>query len=168
MMKTKKTILGVFFLIPLFAISQVGVNTTSPTATLDVNGTARVRSFTQQGIIETDVSGNLSVNPVKVVALGKVNGAGTALKIMGATTTRLSKGNYRVTFSAPRPDANYIIMLTQLEAPGDLNNDDLSISYFNQTANSFSVLVGNNDNGVNSRESTPEDLEFSFVVYDIF
>lgn len=168
MMKAKKTILGIFFLIPLFAISQVGVNTTSPTATLDVNGTARVRSFTQQGTVQSDASGNLSVNPVKVVALGKVAGTGSALKILGATVTRLSLGNYRVTFSTPRPDANYIIMLAQLEPTGPNGNDDVSISYFNQTLNSFDVLEGNNDNGGTSREASPIDLEFSFVVYDIF
>lgn len=168
MIKTKKTILGILFIIPLFAISQVGVNTTSPTATLDVNGTARVRSFTQQGTVETDASGNLSVNPVKVVALGKVADTGIALKISGATVTRLSLGNYRVTFSAPRPDDNYIIMLAQLETPGDIGNDDVSISYFNQTVNGFDVLVGNNDNGGTSREASTIDLEFSFVVYDIF
>jgi|GEM_PF-1116988 len=39
---------------------RVGIGTTSPTALLDVNGTARVRSLTTAGVVTTDASGNLS------------------------------------------------------------------------------------------------------------
>lgn len=42
-------------LIPVMVLGQVGINTTSPTNTLDVNGTARVRTLTQD------------LNPTKLV-----------------------------------------------------------------------------------------------------
>lgn len=169
MRKIKKTILFFLFLfITQFILAQVGVNTTSPTATLDVNGTARVRSFTQQGSVQTDASGNLSVLPVKVVSLGKVAADGTPLKIFGATVNRVARGRYQITFNTPQPDTNYIIQLTASNLEGDLGNDDPDLGYRLVTTSSFEVLIGNNDNGSISRESDALDLEFSFVVYDIF
>ena len=39
---------------------NVGIGTTAPTATLDVNGSARVRGLTVPGLVQTDASGNLS------------------------------------------------------------------------------------------------------------
>ena len=42
---------------------QVGVGTASPTATLDVVGTARLRGLTTAGTVFTDASGNLSSAP---------------------------------------------------------------------------------------------------------
>jgi len=162
-----KIILFVCVFIPLSGLAQVGINTTSPTATLDVNGNARIRSFTQQGTVLTDASGNLNVTPVRLIATGKVAANGTALRISGATVTKVAGGRYLITFTTPRPDANYIILLTASNLEGDVSNDDPDLGYRLVTNSNFEVLIGNNDNGGTSREAAPLDLEFSFVVYDI-
>jgi hypothetical protein len=42
---------------------NVGIGTTAPTATLDVNGSTRLRGLTTPGVVTTDASGNLSSSP---------------------------------------------------------------------------------------------------------
>ncbi|MEC3907997.1 hypothetical protein VOI54_13280 [Tamlana sp. 2201CG12-4] len=99
-----------------------------------------------------------------IVAAGKINADGTAAKtLFNATSTRASRGQYLITFSTPRPDANYVIQLTLRDTNG-AGNDDYDISYHSQTVNSFMVKVGDNDNGVSNRR--PRDFEFMFTVID--
>jgi hypothetical protein len=61
-------------------------------------------------------------------------------------------------------DANYIIQLTQ-PGRGGAGNDDPGISYSNQTATSFEVIIGDNDNGGTDRSRF--DSEFMFTVLDL-
>ncbi|ASD51656.1 hypothetical protein [Flavobacterium phage FCV-1] len=56
-----KTIV-ITLLLSISTYSQVGIATTTPTETLDVNGTARVRNLTD-GTIQTNSTGVLSIMP---------------------------------------------------------------------------------------------------------
>lgn len=58
-----KTLLLFIFLVPILAFSQVGINTTTPQATLDVNGSLRVTSIPSSNaakVIGTDANGTVS------------------------------------------------------------------------------------------------------------
>ncbi|WP_396633648.1 beta strand repeat-containing protein [Maribacter sp. R86514] len=103
-------------------------------------------------------------NPVK--AIGKISSTGTITKAStGVAVTRISIGYYRVTLPAGSvSDADYIIQLTQPGRAG-AGNDDPGISYANQTATSFEVIIGDNDNGGTDRSRF--DSEFMFTVLDL-
>uniref|UniRef100_UPI00262AAC4D hypothetical protein n=1 Tax=uncultured Maribacter sp. TaxID=431308 RepID=UPI00262AAC4D len=103
-------------------------------------------------------------NPVK--AIGKISSGGGIIKATtGVTTSRISKGRYQVTFaSGIVSDADYIIQLTQ-PGRGGTGNDDPGISYSNQTATGFQVIIGDNDNGGSDRNRF--DSEFMFTILDL-
>ncbi|WP_430424367.1 beta strand repeat-containing protein [Maribacter litoralis] len=105
-----------------------------------------------------------SMSPIK--AIGKISSAGTVTKATaGVTVTRISVGYYRVTLpTGAVSDADYIIQLTQ-PGRGGAGNDDPGISYSNQTATSFEVIIGDNDNGGTDRSRF--DSEFMFTVLDL-
>ncbi|MFD2590846.1 hypothetical protein ACFSTE_08380, partial [Aquimarina hainanensis] len=87
-----------------------------------------------------------------------------------ATIERANEGDYNVTFTTPMPDAHYIIQLTILDCGGNCpgnsnaNYDDPGITYYNQTANGFSINIGDSDNGANQKDDI--DLEFMLTVFD--
>uniref|UniRef100_UPI00261C343B hypothetical protein n=1 Tax=uncultured Maribacter sp. TaxID=431308 RepID=UPI00261C343B len=103
-------------------------------------------------------------NPVK--AIGKISSGGSVIKATtGVTTSRISRGRYQVTFaSGIVSDADYIIQLTQ-PGRGGAGNDDPGISYSNQTATGFQVIIGDNDNGGSDRNTF--DSEFMFTILDL-
>ena len=107
-------------------------------------------------------------SPVK--AFGKVNGNGSAAKIYGATVTRLSTGDYEVTFDTALTSDDYVIQLTLLDCGGNCppaggpNYDDPGITYYQQTASSFRVNIGDSDNGTNPKVDI--DQQFMFTVMD--
>ena len=98
-MKTK--IISAFFLIlNVFSYAQVGINTSSPTKTLDVNGSLRVRSTTYK---ETDV------NYTKVLA---VNSTGdTDFLTKDYIKTRMSDGvlENKIMYFSTTPSGNTIV-----------------------------------------------------------
>ncbi|MDO6473515.1 hypothetical protein, partial [Maribacter sp. 1_MG-2023] len=132
-------------------------------AVLDENdsaGTAgQVLSSTATGTEWVD-----NYNPVK--AIGKISSTGTITKATtGVTVARISVGYYRVTLPAGSvSDADYIIQLSQPGRNG-AGNDDPGISYSNQTATSFEVIIGDNDNGGTDRSRF--DSEFMFTILDL-
>ena len=91
-------------------------------------------------------------------------GSGSGLS--NATVTRNSAGEYTVTFQTAMTSTNYVIQLTQRKgnAAGSNGNDAPSITYDNQTANSFKVFITDSDNGVTDGRKV--DGEFSFVVIE--
>ncbi|WP_116770001.1 hypothetical protein [Maribacter litoralis] len=105
-----------------------------------------------------------SMSPIK--AIGKISSTGAVTKATaGVTVTRISVGYYRVTLpTGAVSDADYIIQLTQ-PGRGGAGNDDPGISYSNQTATSFEVIIGDNDNGGTDRSRF--DSEFMFTVLDL-
>jgi hypothetical protein len=139
-----------FLVFPIFAMSQVGINTTTPSNTLDVNGTARVRSLTL-GTVETTTIGVQYTVPYTVSCMGVVNNAGTLLKGFGATTIKINNTTYRITFLTPQIDNDYVIMV---------NGKRRSLSYDNPTVNSFDVIIDTNPAGVTN-------FDFNFVVYKL-
>lgn len=139
-----------FLLFPIFAMSQVGINTTTPSNTLDVNGTTRVRSLTL-GTVESNTNGVLTTTPYTTSAMGVVNNAGTLLKGFGATTSKINATTYRITFLTPQIDTDYVILL---------NGKRRHLSYDNVTLNSFDVIIDTNPAGVTN-------FDFNFVVYKL-
>uniref|UniRef100_UPI001BD2EAA4 hypothetical protein n=1 Tax=Flagellimonas sp. 389 TaxID=2835862 RepID=UPI001BD2EAA4 len=109
--------------------------------------------------------GAFYVSPIK--AFGKVSsGGGLVNGTTGVTVTKLSgNGYYRVNLPAGLVGgADYIIQLAQPSRDG-LGNDDPGISYRNQTASSFEVIIGDNDNGGSDRNRF--NSEFMFTVLDL-
>jgi hypothetical protein len=168
-------------------ISGTGGNTVSlptiseTTTTLAQNTTTGVITYTNEASTtqtantvgtETDNSiavgtngGAYYVNPIK--AFGKISSAGVVIRsTSGVTVTKLSgNGHYRVNLPTTAvSDANYIIQLAQ-PGRGGAGNDDPGISYSNQMATSFEVIIGDNDNGGNDRARF--DSEFMFTVLDL-
>jgi hypothetical protein len=105
-----------------------------------------------------------AIEEVKSPALasGRVNSAGASLKILNATSSRLSVGEYRITFDSPLADADYVIVLSLESNSGA---DDYIASYSNVTTSSFDVSVNEQDNG--GTPGTPVDNGFSFMVPNI-
>jgi hypothetical protein len=105
-----------------------------------------------------------NISPIK--AFGKINSAGGVIKATsGVSATRISTGRYRVTLAAGIvSDADYIIQLTQ-PGRGGAGNDDPGISYNNQTATTFEVIIGDNDNGGTDRSRF--NSEFMFTILDL-
>lgn len=164
----KKGVFFVLFFYSLMGFGQVGINTTSPSTTLDVNGDVRIRSL-NGGTMVSDEMGNLTSVPFKVMAAGKVHPNGTIYKATGATVSRLDRGHYRVNFSSAMSDSNYIVMLSIKDCGGNCNGnasyDDPGISYYNQNVSGFNINIGDSDNGNVGKVDV--DLEFMFIVYAI-
>jgi hypothetical protein len=164
----KNIFFALSILFSMVSFSQVGINTTSPSTTLDVNGDLRVRNLSG-GTMVSDDMGNLATVPFKVVAAGKIHPNGTPIKITGATITRVNKGDYSVSFSSILPNSHYIVMMSIKDCGGNCdgnnNYDDPGISYYDQTASGFRINIGDSDNGNSAK--TDIDLEFMFIVYAI-
>ena len=139
--------LFIILLLPFSMFCQVGINTTTPTNTLDVNGSVRVRSLTN-GTVESSTTGVLATVPYKVIAMGVVARNGTLIKGFGATSVNISNGLYRITFNVPELNNDYIIMLTARNK---------SANYKNPTLTNFEVVIENYNNG--------GTFDFNFVVY---
>jgi len=137
----------IIILFPILSFSQVGIATTTPTNTLDVNGDARVRSLTF-GTVESNTNGVLSIAPYQTSAMGVVDNIGTLLKGFGATTSKINNITYRITFIVPQIDNNYVILLCGKQR---------HLSYTNATVNSFDVIIDQNPNSVTN-------FDFNFVV----
>ncbi|NND62189.1 MAG: hypothetical protein HKN48_03230 [Flavobacteriaceae bacterium] len=165
-MMKKYTFFALLFLTTYGLFAQVGIGTTSPTTDLDINGSIRVRDL-GSGTLVSDANGNVTVGP-KLFSLGKVASDGTAIKISGATVTRVDKGDYKITFATEMADANYIVMLNMIDCGGACDGngsyDDPGIGYYGQTKNEFYVNIGDSDNGNSGKKDI--DLEFMFMVYD--
>jgi len=141
---------------------QVLVSTASGTDWQDASSVVTVVSADSGNEISTGSDGGaFFASPVR--AMGKVASDGTAVKIKGATVTRLSQGNYQVTFDTPMPDADYIIQLTLPDRQG-VGNDDPGITYYDQQTTGFKVNIGDNDNGKGDRNDY--DSEFMFTIFD--
>lgn len=127
----------------------------------DAVGTVgQVLTATATGTVWAD-----SQSPIK--AFGKISAAGAVTRATaGVTVTKLAgNGRYRVNLPATAvSDTNYIIQLTQ-PGRGGAGNDDPGISYSNQTATSFEVIIGDNDNGGTDRARF--NSEFMFTVLDL-
>ncbi|APU09315.1 hypothetical protein A5M85_03145 [Cellulophaga lytica] len=131
-----------------------------------ITQTAEVISTDTNNDITPGTDGGAFYNSM-VKAIGKVNALGVILKgTTGVTVVKqVGAGHYRVNLPAGTvSDANYIIQLSQPGRAG-AGNDDPGISYSNQTATGFDVIMGDNDNGGSDRARF--DSEFMFVILDL-
>ncbi|SFW68373.1 hypothetical protein SAMN05660313_03388 [Cellulophaga fucicola] len=149
--------------------------------TLSQNNTSGVISYVNESavtqtadVISTDANNDVTPGTdggafynSMVKAIGKVNALGIVVKgTTGVTVVKqIGLGHYRVNLPVGTvADANYIIQLSQ-PGRGGLGNDDPGISYSNQTATGFDVIMGDNDNGGTDRARF--DSEFMFVILDL-
>ncbi|ASD51807.1 hypothetical protein [Flavobacterium phage V157] len=146
-----KTIV-ITLLLSISTYSQVGIATTTPTETLDVNGTARVRNLTD-GTIQTNSTGVLSIMPYKAYAMAVVSLNCSILRGFGvASVTRLNNTTYRVSFVNPLPNNDYVINFSARQR---------QLSYDNVTVNGFDVIVSQNPNQITN-------FDFNFSVFSIY
>ena len=156
---------------------RLSVGSSSPTKELDVNGEVRIRDLPSgtgtDSVVTVNLLGELKKRNVEVLAkeinfiksFGKISSAGVILKGYNvASVSRTSTGIYRVFFSTPMPDVNYIIQLSQISRNGG-GADDPGISYYNQTTTRFDVRIGDNDNGGSDRSKF--NSEFMFTIIDM-
>ncbi|UOX32432.1 hypothetical protein LXD69_10245 [Flavobacterium sediminilitoris] len=145
-MKTIK--LFIFLFINAISFAQVGINTTTPTNDLDVNGGVRVRNL-QEGTVESQPNGDLIFAPYKVYAFVVIDKPGTILKQYGiSSVTNIATGKYRITFSTPMIDNDYIIL-------GMGKNRNLS--YDTVSSNYVEITVS----------STSGNFDFNIIIIDI-
>ncbi|SIN65099.1 collagen-like domain-containing protein [Algoriphagus halophilus] len=148
------------------APSQPGVIglTNGNTVTVNVNDadadpTNEIQTLSVSGTDLTISGGNTVSLPAAgppgdsfIKAFGKVRADGSTAKIKGATATLIQTGVYRIDFTTPMSDGNYIIQLT--------NEAGNSMVYGTQDATGFLVLIkGNNGKA--------ENTEFMFTVIDL-
>ncbi|CAM1344194.1 putative bacterial Ig-like domain [Tenacibaculum amylolyticum] len=162
---------------------------TDPTATgeityTDENGndhTAQVVSANANNKIEVGTDGGAYFGGPTITAAAKVTmtysgtfnsyvSHATAKQFNIASINRASEGVYNITFTDAMNDANYIIQLAIRDCGGNCpgnsnaNYDDPGITYTNQTANGFTVIIKDSDNGTTAGD--PIDLEFMFSIID--
>ena len=77
----------------------------------------------------------------------------------GCTVTRLSQGNYQITFNNPANSAAYPILATM---QGLAQNDDYQWAYWDRTVNGFRIEIREQDNG--GAAGVLRDSGFSFFV----
>lgn len=131
----------IFLLLSIPAFSQVGIGTTNPTTTLDVNGSLRVRDLTT-GTVETNNQGDLKALPYTLLCYGLFKDNGDQIKAYNCTVRRLNQSTIRVTFATPVVDTSYIINLT-----GEMR----LLSYNLKTTNFFDIILYRNyDNSVHN------------------
>ncbi|MBO9690732.1 hypothetical protein [Chryseobacterium sp.] len=154
----------IFYFISLFSLSiqaQVGINTTTPSRTLDVNGTLRVRTQTDQSsntsynnVLISDSNGNVDyvkkntlnqqmVELFNITTLPSINagGSGTAVPVsisnQSITLTKpafvIISYSVPVTLSAPAADGRMKILRTHLNVNGN-NVVRSSNTYTNSTS----------------------------------
>lgn len=140
----------IILLFPILSLAQVGIETTAPTNTLDVNGSLRVRNQTL-GTVEATSTGVQYTVPYTAVAFGVVDNAGALLKGFGATTSKINNTTFRVTFLVPQADTDYIILLCGKRR---------HLSYDNVGLSSFDIIIDSNPAGV-------PNFDFNFVVYKL-
>jgi len=159
------------------ASGNLGIGTTTPDESLHLANNMRLDGTfedkdgdagTAGQILSSTATGtNWVDNSSPIKAFGKISGAGAVTRATtGVTVTKLpGVGHYRVNLpTSAVSDANYIIQLSQI-GRGGAGNDDPGISYNNQTATSFEVIIGDNDNGGTDRARF--DSEFMFTILDL-
>jgi len=121
-------------------------------------------SFDKAGtnFLSDTVEGAIKESISPALAGGLVASDGTSVRMLNSSSSRLSTGEYRITFDTAVADASYPIVIT-LEA--NAGADDYITSYSNVTTTSFDVSVNEQDNG--GSPGTPRDSAFSFLVPNI-
>lgn len=143
----KKLLLLILIFITSINYAQVGINTTSPTNDLDINGGVRVREL-QEGTVESLPNGDLISVPYKVYAFVVIDKNGDILKSYGIQSVTKTGNNYRCFFTNPMSDNDYIIL-------GMGKNRNLSYNTVN--VNYFDIIV----------DSTTGQYDFNVMIVDI-
>lgn len=143
MNKIKITLVAL--LVCVVSCAQVGINTTTPTNDFDVNGGVRVRNL-QEGTVQSEPNGDLISIPYKVYAFVVIDKSGTILKQFGiSSVVNLGGGKYRIYFTNPMPDNDYIIL--GMGKNRNLSYDTVSTDYVEITVSSnsgqfdFNIMV---------------------------
>ncbi|WP_445458444.1 hypothetical protein [Flavobacterium sp. HNIBRBA15423] len=139
----KKLLIALLF--PFLIIAQVGINTTTPTNDFDINGGVRVRTLTE-GTVQSDAQGNLFSLEYRVFAFVVIDKPGDILKQLNVSSVvNLGSGKYRVFFSTPMVDNDYIIL--GMGKNRNLSYDAVSPNYVEITVSStsgafdFNILI---------------------------
>lgn len=137
----KLTLLALLITTSLSA--QVGINTVTPQETLHVAGTTRIDALNNTNPLNNGVNTNVSVDINGTLILdkkiqGKVSASGNAIKITGATCSRLSNGDYSIVFNNTMLDSDYVILLSNSNTGGF---GATIVSYYNQTTTGFNVKL---------------------------
>lgn len=158
----KKLIIALL-LISNQCFTQVGIRTTNPQETLHVNGGVMVSDLQNNDIstVLSDTAGRL-IKRNRII--GKINASGTAILIQGATCSRISQGEYQITFASSMLNNDYLIVLSK-HRYHENGHDDPNITYYDQQTTGFKIEIENGDNGNDPGVSL--DLEFMFKVEGI-
>jgi hypothetical protein len=126
----------------------VGIATTNPTETLDVNGSMRVGNLTR-GTVVSNSTGVLNVAPYEVSAGAVVSNTGVIFKQFGVSSViNLGAGRFRVFLAVAQPDNDYLIQM---------GADSRTVSYSNVTITSFDLAMSSNGG----------TYDFNFIIYRI-
>ncbi len=107
-----RTLCVLLFCIPV--IAQVGINTTSPTASLDINGNLKIRSISEETFISNVKDSILVINGSLVKSVPAASVVELALPSIvkghftgtGTTTISLATGSERIPFDTEDFDGN--------------------------------------------------------------
>lgn len=125
--------------------SQVGINTSSPTNDLDVNGGARIRIL-KEGTVQSKSNGDLEYSPYKVYAFAVIDKNGTILKQKGINSVQvLGNGSFRINFTTSMVDNDYIILSmgkNRQVSYGTVTNNYVEVTMTNNSGNyDFNIVI---------------------------
>ena len=119
--------------------AQVGIGTTSPQEQLHiVDGNVRVDNLTPNLTSGTNVSVDANGTLILSSSIkGIVKANGSAQSIIGAECSKISRGDYQITFNNTLPNANYIVVLTAFK----LNGYTPTLSIYDNATTGFKVNI---------------------------
>lgn len=128
-----------FLLLPAIGFSQVGINTTSPSETLDVNGTFRTRNIPLVTTAEYVIVTNADGVHRKVLLSSLIQNSGTCPNFL-----RNQSSGYHIKFSSPasvpNPNTDLTIQGKNFNAAGaSISNNTYFYSWSNTTGQPINI-----------------------------
>ena len=96
--------------------------------------------------IDTNLNGQ---SFIRTVAIAKILGNGGNSKAVGCSVTRTNVGRYTFSFppASPRPDAQYVVQLTNMETSGTLDDVLIHVQDGTMATTGFNYFIHEQDNG---------------------
>jgi hypothetical protein len=150
-------------------VGRVGIGTSTPAATLDLNGSLKITNGSQGAgkVLTSDASGNATWQSPSGSGISRIvagtTSAGFAPSILngsGFTVTRVNAGNYSVTFTTPytvTPTVNATVFLSN----GTYLSEMQIVKVSGITTNGFTVHTLNYTGG--TLMNAIDHLPFSFI-----
>jgi hypothetical protein len=124
-------------------------NTITSTTNLTTNSlTTTTTNVSTSNVSNLTIDNNLNGQSfIRTVAIAKILGNGGNSKAVGCSVTRTAVGRYTCTLSPARPDAQYVVQLTNMETSGALDDVIIHVQDGSMATTGFNYFIHEQDNG---------------------